>query len=170
MVNRGGYPGGFIGGSFGDVHGLNNLGQIVASSTYPGDEIMRMLLWTGGAGPFVFGGPGGTDTRLGINDVGEIAGSNRPEIPGPQVAAVWMIRLTRAERIESLRALVHGLVLRGALKRHDAAVLIKKLDKDRESLKPFGSHVRALLRSSRLARRDGRLLQRAIDLAAQTVH
>ena len=71
-VNIGGYPGGFITGSdYGNVFGVNGIGQVVATSTFPGDEITRQLLWSGGAGPFVVAEDGIPESSMGINDVGE---------------------------------------------------------------------------------------------------
>ena len=63
-VNIGGYPGGFVVGSdYGNVFGINGLSQVVATSTFPGDEITRQLLWSDGGGPFVIAEDGIPTTR-----------------------------------------------------------------------------------------------------------
>ncbi|HEY7056588.1 MAG TPA: hypothetical protein VH458_08700 [Vicinamibacterales bacterium] len=163
-MNIGGYPGGFIDGTdYGNVFGLNSLGQVVATSTYPGDEITRQLLWSGGAGPFVMAESGEPSlSHMGINDVGEIAGSTQGPAGGT-TAAVWMTVLTSEQRADSLRALVEGLALRGALRHQDARVLMRKASDDDR----FAKHVAALVRSGRLSAGDGWLLARAILVHAR---
>lgn len=158
-VNIGGYPGGFIVGSdYGNVFGVNSLGQVVATSTSPGDEMTRQLLWSGGDGPFVIAEDGiPDDSHMGINDVGEIAGSTRAP-GGTMTVAVWMTVLTSEQRADSLRALVEGLALRRALRHQDARVLMRKASDDGR----FAKHVAALVRSGRLSASDGWLLARAI--------
>ena len=94
---------------------------------------------------------------MGINDVGEVAGANRS--PSAQMtASVWMTVLTGAQRVDSVRVLVEGLVLRRALRQHDASSLLRKVDKE----KSFAKHVAALVRSGRLTADNGWLLQRAV--------
>jgi probable HAF family extracellular repeat protein len=163
-VNIGGYPGGFITGTdYGNVFGINGIGQVVATSTFPGDEITRQLLWSGGAGPFVVAEDGIPDySHMGINDVGEIAGATREPL-GPATAAVWMTILTREQQVDSMRALVEDLVLRHALLPQDAKVLIRRADRDES----FERKVAALVRSGRLAEKDAFLLIRAIELHAR---
>ena len=160
-VNIGGYPGGFVVGSdYGNVFGINGLGQVVATSTFPGDEITRQLLWSGGGGPFVIAEDGIPDySHMGCNDVGEVAGATRPE-QAQITAAVWMTVLTSDQRSDSLRVLVEGLVLRGALRQNDANALLVKVEHD----KPFANHVAALVRSGRLTANNGWLLQRAVAM------
>jgi hypothetical protein len=90
-VNIGGYPGGFVVGTpYGNVFGITGLSQVVATSTFPGDEITRQLLWSGGEGPFVIAEDSIPDySHMGINDVGEVAGATRAE-QAQMTAAVWM--------------------------------------------------------------------------------
>jgi hypothetical protein len=161
FVNIGGYPGGFVVGSdYGNVFGINGLGQVVATSTFPGDEITRQLLWSGGGGPFVIAEDGIPDySHMGCNDVGEVAGATRPE-QAQITAAVWMTVLTSDQRSDSLRVLVEGLVLRRALRPNDAKALLRMV----ENAKPFANHVAALVRSGRLTANNGWLLQRAVAM------
>jgi probable HAF family extracellular repeat protein len=160
------YPGGFINGTnYGSIYGLNDIGQVVASTTYPGDEITRQLLWTGGGGPFeVSDGWSQTYTSMGINDLGEIAGGEHDATRSRRVAAIWLTALTPEECVDSLRALVEGLVLRHAISARDATKLTRTLKRG-TTLAPFAKRVGVLVRSGRLSPRDGWLLDRAILLA-----
>jgi probable HAF family extracellular repeat protein len=160
FVNIGGYPGGFVVGSdYGNVFGINGLSQVVATSTFPGDEVTRQLLWSDG-GPFVIAEDGIPDySHMGINDVGEVAGAARPQ-QGQMTAAVWMTVLTSEQQSDSLRVLVEGLVLRGALRQKDAKALMRMVAHDQ----PFVNHVAALVRSGRLTAKNGWLLLRAVAM------
>jgi probable HAF family extracellular repeat protein len=65
---------GSLGGTYADVYGFNNRGQVVGPMTLPGDEIQHPYLWSDGA-LFDLGTLGGSNGEpRGVNESGEVVG------------------------------------------------------------------------------------------------
>jgi probable HAF family extracellular repeat protein len=118
---------------------INELSQIVGTSGWDNSE--RAFLWTPSAGMVDLGALGGEPPEsqaVRISNRGQVVGWSRSPsspLPHPYVQAVlWDISLTPAERLASLRALLHQLHLIDRLSAAHLNALTNKIDSAERAL------------------------------------
>ena len=111
-----------LGGSYSQASAINDFGHIVGWSDRLGASGVRAALWRSTLEPIDLGTLGASNwaqaTADDLNHRGQIAGGSQTSL-GEWHATLWEVRLTPAEEIESLTALLRKLFATGTLRRAD---------------------------------------------------
>ncbi len=123
---------GTLGGNCGGPAALNNRGQVIGSSTLPGDLISRPFLWDHGVITDLGTLGGDNGEALAINDAGEVVGDT--DLPGDEVQHAFLWRNGAMTDLGTLGGSSSALYINSTLPSHAARIDLNSLIPSNSSL------------------------------------